>query len=138
MKFFLILINLLCLNLYTAKAQYLKPTEDQIAEVDELNDRIYISIEGNKVSNTEQIFDCISKSLHFENTADKSLESLKEQLSNSKYTSKETHITIHHGNSIYQRLGQAKWQKLLNVLNSAEEENVNSMGLKNIFIMYWD
>ena len=90
MNFFLILTILLCLNLYTAKAQYIKSTANQIAEIDELNDRIYISIEGNKVSNTDQIFECLSTSLHFENTTDKSLENLGEQLSNSKYADRKS------------------------------------------------
>ncbi|MBL7543276.1 MAG: hypothetical protein JNL11_05640 [Bdellovibrionaceae bacterium] len=132
--------SLLSLTVTVALLSFSAQANDAAAGSSEMNvqspeSTLYITISGESVRSVDDIHNLFIKALGLGAGYSKTFESLQAELV--KFKSQRFQVAIAHGGLLSLNIGAEAHDKLLDVLNNAQEKNLDNFGYPNMMVYYW-
>lgn len=119
---------------FSAQANSAAETSSAV-EIQDTDSTLYIAILGKNVRSVEDIHTLFIKALGLSADYSKTFEGLQAELL--KFKSKRFQVTVYDGAHLSLNIGEQAHDKLLEVLNTAQDKNLDSSGYPNLMIYYW-
>lgn len=124
-------ISMLSFGVQAGEAS-VEPSDIEIQNTDSV---LYISIQGDKIQSVDDIHKLFIKALNLPASYSKTFEGLQAELI--KYKAKSFQVTVVKGGYLGLSIGQENHDKLLEVLNNAQEKNLDQSGYPYLMVYYW-